>query len=183
MNLNCGLADADVEGNLLAEPTPYNMNHDLTLTGGQRFEALSEHTQGPVVLAPGTIAREAELDCIEKLLVTKRLLKEFDGTAFHRLYRHLDVAMPCNEDDWKLPAGCDELALKIKAALTRQSHVEDQAGGAVRQLGREKFGHRPEQERVQAKRSQQTPYRASEVRVVVNDQDGRLCVRHRFGLS
>src|ERR1700733_5351192 len=93
MNLDGDFADAEIEGNLLAEPTPYDVNHDLTFTGGQRFEALSERTQGLVVLTPGTIAREAELDCIEKLLITKRLLKELDGTAFHRLYRHLDVAM------------------------------------------------------------------------------------------
>src|SRR3954467_14480086 len=163
MNLNCGFADADIEGDLLTEPTPYDLNHDLTLTGGQRFEALSEHTQGLVVLTPGTIAREAELDCIEKLLIAKRLLKEFDGTAFHRLYRHLDVAMPCNEDDWELPAGCNELALKIEATLTRQPHVEDQTGWPIRQFGREKFRNRPEQQRVQAKRSQQTSDRASEV--------------------
>src|ERR1700759_5580470 len=169
MNLNRGFADADIEGDLLTEPTPYDMYHDLTFPGGQRFEALSEHTQGLVVIAPGTIAREAELDCIEKLLITKRLLKEFYGNPFHRLHHHLDIAMSCNENDWELPAGCNELALKIKAALSRQSHVEDQAGRGVRQFGREKFGHRPEQKRVQAKRPQQTPDGASEVRVVVND--------------
>src|SRR5690242_12284862 len=157
MNLNGDFADAKIEGNLLTEPTPYDLNHDLAFTGGQRFEALSERTQGLVVLTPGTIAREAELDCIEKLLITKRLCKKLDGTAFHRLYRHLDVAMSRNEDDWELPASCDELALKIKAALTRQSHVKDQTAGAIRQFGDKKFGNRREQQRVQAKRSQKTP--------------------------
>ena len=65
--------------------------------------------------------------------------------------------MPRNEDDWELPASCDELALKIKAALTRQSYVKDQTGGAIRQFGREKFGNRREEQRVQAQRTQQTP--------------------------
>src|SRR3954462_8023021 len=80
-------------------------------------------------------ARSRELDCIEKFLITKRLREELNGAAFHRLYRHPDVAMRCNEDDWELPAGCDEFALKIKAALTRQSHVEYQTGGGVPRVG------------------------------------------------
>src|SRR3954452_25072860 len=86
MNLNRGFAHAEIEGNLLTQPTPYDLNHDLTFTGRERSEALSEHTQGLVALTPGTIAREADLDCIEKLLITERLLKELDGTTFHRLY-------------------------------------------------------------------------------------------------
>src|SRR3954471_23586805 len=99
MNLNGGFADAEIEGNLLTEPPSYDLNHDFTFTGGQRFEALSERTQSSVVLTPGTIAREAELDRVQKLLITKRLFKELDGAALHSLYRHLDVAMPGNEDD------------------------------------------------------------------------------------
>ena len=47
--------------------------------------------------------------------------------------------MPCNEDDWELPARCDKLALKIKATLTWQSHVEHQTGGAIWQFGGKKF--------------------------------------------
>jgi len=124
MNLNGNFADAEIESNLLTEATPYDLDHDLAFTGGKRFEALSELTQGLVVLTPGAIAREAELDRIEKLLITKRFREELDGTTFHRSHRHLDVAMRCNEDDWKLPTSCDEFALKFKAALTRQSHVE-----------------------------------------------------------
>ena len=42
--------------------------------------------------------------------------------------------MPCNEDDWEVPVRRGEFALKIKTALSRQSHVEDQTGGAIRRI-------------------------------------------------
>ena len=50
--------------------------------------------------------------------------------------------MPCYEDDRDFPVCCGELALKIKTALPLESHVEDQACGAVWRLGIEKLGNR-----------------------------------------
>ena len=47
----------------------------------------------------------------------------------------------CDEDDWEFPVRRGELALKIKTALPRQPHVEDQAGGAIRRLRLEKVGN------------------------------------------
>jgi hypothetical protein len=46
--------------------------------------------------------------------------------------------VPSDEDDWKLSVRYSQLALKIETALVRQSHVEDEAGWAVRQIGFEK---------------------------------------------
>jgi len=72
-----------------------------------------------------------------------------------------------------------ELPLKIKTALPRKSHVEDQANGTVRRILLEKIGDGGEKLSFQANRSQQTPNRGSKIRIVVDDQDGKLSVRHR----
>src|SRR6202021_3016197 len=98
-----------------------------------------ERRQGLLILPPSMITSEAELNGIEQLLITERLRKELNGTTLHRLHRHRDVAVPCDEDDWQFPVRRGELALKIKAALPWQSDVEDQAGGAFRRIGLEKI--------------------------------------------
>ena len=92
---------------------------------------------------------------VEKGLITKRLGKKLDGTAFHRLHRHGDVAVSGDEDDRNLPFRRRELALKIKAALTGQSDVENQAGGAIRRIGFEKVGNRRKELSVDTDRPQQ----------------------------
>jgi hypothetical protein len=71
---------------------------------------------------------------IEEILITERLGKELNSATLHRLHRHRDVAVPGDEDDWDLSVGRRELALKIQTALPRQSHIEDQTGGATRRI-------------------------------------------------
>jgi hypothetical protein len=65
--------------------------------------------------------------------------------------------MPRDEGDRESHICRGELALKIKAALPRQSYIEHQAGGAVRQIALEKVGNRGEQSSIQVERSQQPP--------------------------
>ena len=47
------------------------------------------------------IASEADLDGIEKVLIAERFRQELNGATLHRLPRHRDVAVPCDEDDWE----------------------------------------------------------------------------------
>src|SRR3954465_837389 len=108
------------------------------------------------MLALGAIARKAELNGIEEVLITERLRQELNGTPLHRLYRHRDVAVRRDEDDGEFPVGRCDLALKIKAAFPGQSHVEHEAGGAIRQLGLEKVRNGRKELSIQAERSQQT---------------------------
>jgi hypothetical protein len=49
----------------------YDMEHDLTLTGAERIKAFPEHGQRPFALLTTTIACEALLDSIEKILITE----------------------------------------------------------------------------------------------------------------
>ena len=77
------------------------------------------------------------------------------------------------------PVRRGELALQIEAALPRQSDIEHEAGGAIGRIGVEEVGNGPKQLNIDVERSQQTPDRGSEVRIVVDDQDGGVCGRHR----
>src|SRR5258707_4758575 len=134
MHLNGGFGNADIARNLFAKAAVRDLNHDLVLLGAQRLEAFPEGGQSSFILPPNTIASEAELNGVEELLITERLRKELNGATLHRLHRHRDVAVPCDEDDWELPVRGGELALKIKTALPGQPDVEDQAGGAIRRI-------------------------------------------------
>src|SRR3984885_16158034 len=153
VDLHSCLGDADFAGNLFAEATLRDLNHDLALPGTERREALLEGGQSLFVLSPRTIPREAELNRVEQLLITERLRQELNGAALHRLHRHRNVAMPRDEDDRELHSRPGELALKIKAALPRQSDVEHEAGRAIGQIGLEKVGNRRKQPSIQIERS------------------------------
>src|SRR6202030_912358 len=142
MHLHGGFGNADIAGNLLAKAAVRDLNHDLALPGAQQLEAFPEGAQSFLILPPSAITMEAELNGVEELLITERLRKELNGTTLHRLHRHRDVAVPCDEDDWKFFVCGSELALKVKTALPWQSYVEDQASWAIRRIGLEKVGNR-----------------------------------------
>src|ERR1700751_4813606 len=128
-------------GDLLAEAPLHNLDHYLAFPWGERFEARPERTQGLFILAPSTIASEAELDRVDQVLITERLGQELDSTRLYRLHRHRDVTVPRHEDDWDLDIRSRELALKIQTALPRQSNVQNEAGGTVRAVGFEEIGN------------------------------------------
>ena len=117
---------------------------------------------------------------VEKVLIAERLGKKLDGAAFHRLHRHGDIAVSGDEDDRKLPLRRREFALKIKTALTGQSHVENQAGGAIRRIGFEKVGNGRKELSVDTDRPQQASNGRTKVGIIVHNQDGGVCVGHRY---
>jgi hypothetical protein len=174
MHLHRGFGDADIAGDLFAETTAHDLDHDLALSGAQRIETIPQGVQSLFILAPSAITREAELDGVEKLLIPEGLGQELDGAPLHRLHGHGDVAVARDEDDREFLVRRGELALEIQAALPRQSHVEDQAGGAVSRTRLEEIGNSREQRGLQANRSQQTSNRGSKIRIIVDDEDGGL---------
>src|SRR5215813_5837644 len=121
MHLHGGFGDANIAGNLFAKATARNLNHDLALPGTERREALPDSGQISFILPARTIASEADLDRIEKVLIAERLRQELNGATLHRLHGHRDVAVPCHEDDWEVPVRGGEFALKIKTASPRES--------------------------------------------------------------
>src|SRR5262249_47331998 len=140
MHLHRGFGDADVVRDLLAEAPACDLDDDLALPGAQRFEALPQRRQVLFILPSCTIARQADLNGIEEVLIAERLGQELDGPSFHRLHRHRDVAVTGDEDDRDLPVCSGELTLEIEAALAGQSDVEYKAVGAIRRIGPKKLG-------------------------------------------
>src|SRR3984957_8231509 len=172
MHLHSRLGDADVTGNLLAEATARDLDHDLAFPGAQRAEARLELGQCLLALPTRTIASKADLNGVEEVLIAERLGQELDGAALHRLHRHRDLAVPGGEEDARpLRVRRRQLALKIETALVRQSDVEDQAGRANRRTRFEKLGDGRKQPRIHVERSQQASDRGAQIRVVVDNQN------------
>src|ERR1700758_2675792 len=178
MHLHRRLGDADIVGDLFVEAARHDMEHDLMLAGAERAETLPERSQCPVALPPGTIASEAGLDSVKKSLITERLCEELHRTAPHRLHGHRHVGMRCNENDRHLPVRSSKVALKLKTASPRHSHVEHQASGALRRIGLEKIGNRRKLPGLQANRPQQPHDRVAKLGIVIDDQDTGICVTH-----
>src|ERR1700754_1791295 len=124
MHLHRRLGDADIVGDLFVETTRHGMEHDLTLAEAERAETLPEHSRCPFTLPPGTIASEAGLDSVKKILITERLCEDLYRAALHRLHRHWHVSMGCNEDDRHLSVCGGKVALKLEPTSPRHSHVE-----------------------------------------------------------
>jgi hypothetical protein len=110
-------------------------------------------------------------------LMARPRLQEY-GTALHRLYAHRDVGVRSDEDDGHLPVHRDKVALKLKTASPRHSHVEHQATWAVRRVRLEKIGNRREFPDWQADRPQQPPNRVAKLGIIIDDQDTWALVRH-----
>jgi len=131
MDLNRGFGDAHITGYLLVQPALHDLYQNRALTRRQFFESRSERAQRLFFLAARTVASEPIIYSIQKVLVPKRLRQKFDRTGLHRLHGHRDVAMSSDENNREFDACCGEIALKIQAAPTRQSHIEYQAGRAI----------------------------------------------------
>src|SRR5258708_34895617 len=154
------------------------MQHDLALARAERVETLPERSQCPITLPAGTIASEVGLDSVKKILITERICKELYRTSLHRLHGHWHVGMGCDEDDRHLPVCGGKVALKLKTASPRHSHVEHQASGALRRIGLEKIVNRRKLPGMQADRPQQPHDRVAKLEIVIDDRDTGICVTH-----
>ena len=103
MHLHRSLGDPDIVGNLFAQAAASNLNNDLALPGTEGPEALPQNRQIPVGLPPCMIAREPELDGVEKVLIAERLGQELNRPPFHGLHGHRYVAVSRDEDDRNFP--------------------------------------------------------------------------------
>jgi hypothetical protein len=84
----------------------------------------------------------------------------------------------CHEDDRHLPVCSGKLALKLKTAPPRHSHVEYQASRALRRIGLEKIGNRRKLPGMQPDRPQEPRDRIAKLGIVIDKQDTWICVTH-----
>jgi hypothetical protein len=86
--------------------------------------------------------------------------------------------MGCDEDDRHLPVRSSKVALKLKTASPRHSHVEHQATGTLRRISLEKIVNRRKLPGMQANRPQQPHDRVAKLGIIIDDQDAGICVTH-----
>src|SRR5271154_960916 len=170
-------ADADLIGDLLVETASRHQGHHLTLAGGESLEARPQPGQSFFILQPSAVARDAQLDRVEQILVAEWLGQELDRAALHRPDGHRDVAIPGDEDDWEVDVRGGELSLEVEAASPGQSYIEHQAGRSVRPSGLEEFIYRSEQLRLQPDGSEQAADRLPDCGVIIDYDNGW----HRLG--
>src|SRR5262245_40457163 len=178
MHLDGGFGDANIVGNLFVEAPGRDLNHDFALAGAERFETLPKRAQGPITLAPGTIASEPGLDGVEEVLITEGFCEELYGTTLHRPHGHRDVAVRRDEDDRHLPVRRGKIALKLKTASPWHSDIEHQASRAVRGVGIQKIGNRRKLLGMQADRPQEAANLVTKLSIIINDQDAGVGVAH-----
>src|SRR5215475_7543478 len=115
---------------------------------------------------------------VEELLVTKRLREKVHGPSLQGLHRHWHVPMGADEYDLGRRIHVDELALKIKAAQSRQSHVEDKAARCVGAFGAQEFLGRLERVRSEAHRVEESREGVTHRWVIVDDKHDRVIAAH-----
>src|SRR5262245_61732956 len=118
------------------------------------------------------------LNSVEELLITKRLREKGHGSSLQGLHRHWHVPVGADEYDWGRRIRVDELALKIKATRSRQSHVEDKAARCVGALAAQEFLGRLERLHLETHRAEKPREGLTHRRIVVDDQDDRVIAAH-----
>src|SRR5215475_6092850 len=86
MHLHRGFGDADIVGNLFAEAAARDLNDNLALPRSKRGEALLEICRGLIIFSVCTVARKAELNRVEEVLIAEWLRQELNGASLHRLH-------------------------------------------------------------------------------------------------
>src|SRR5262245_40536652 len=173
MHLDCGFSDAHLAGSLLVQPALRDVEQDCVLTWRQCVQSRPKNTQSCLFLPACTIAPDPDIYGIQQILVSKGLCEELDRAPLHRLHGHWNVAVSGDEDDRKLDIARGEIALKIQPALSRQSHIEDQASRSVGRIRLLKIVNRCKESRMQAHGLQHSSQRFAKLRIIVdNDYTG-----------
>jgi len=154
MDLYRTLSYAHIGGDLLVQPALCNLREYAELARCQGLDTRSESAQRFIFLASDAIASEPEINCVKEILIAERLGEKLDGTPFHCLHTHRNVAVSSDEDNRELGVCRNKIALEIKSALPRQSDIEDQAGWTIRRLGAEILRDGGKYARIKAHRSE-----------------------------
>src|SRR5271168_1828127 len=125
MDLHGDLADTQFSRDLLVHQTSRDEGYYLPLARSQRVMQDSQVRNHLLVVASFLISLERLSHSIQYVLVPEGLGQEINGSGFHRLDRHRDVAMTRHEDDRNANTCLGQFGLKVEAADTRQPDVQD----------------------------------------------------------
>src|SRR5271155_2824844 len=125
MDLHGDFAHADLCRDLLIHQTCSDKAYHLLFARSERL------VKCLVLGTPYAVTVERYLDCVEEVLVAKRLGEKFYCSGLHSAYGHRDVAVTGDENDRNANAGFGEFGLKVEPTYPRQSDIEHEAGGRV----------------------------------------------------
>src|SRR3974390_61120 len=121
------VADADGPRGLLVRLTRSSQHHYLTLARSKRFESLPNPGKHLVAFTSSPIVLNGQQYCLDQSLVAVGLRQKFHRASLHCLDGHRDVGVTREEDDRRAVASASKLALKIQAARSSLSYIQDDA--------------------------------------------------------
>ena len=144
MDLHGNLGKSQLGSYLLVHEAGSDQSQNVPLARGQGLKQRLQTCDDFIGFAPSPIPINGRYNGIEHVLIAKRLGQEIDRSALHGPDRHRNIAMAGHEDDWNVNVRLGQFGLKVQAAQSRQSDVEDQAAGNVRKLSLQYFWRRTE---------------------------------------
>src|ERR1700735_240957 len=135
MRLNGQLTGPEFIRNLLVKQSRDHQVQHFRFARRERGEAFAKVRKRRTLAPESAIVSDGLLNRVQQVLAANRLGRELQCSFFHRTHRHRNIAVPGNENDWKVDVRFVQFALKVKAVQTWHPHVEDKTGGRIRALG------------------------------------------------
>src|SRR5262249_16002211 len=115
MELDGDIADSEVEGDLLVEASAGHLAEHLPLTRRKRRQPLDIGVDEQSFLSAGHVSFNSGGYGVEQRLISNRLREEVDRTELHGLYRHRNVAMSGEKNNWRCVTLGSEASLEIES--------------------------------------------------------------------
>jgi len=171
----------EVVGDVLRRIARRQEQRDFPLSIGKCAEALFCFCRQCAIVAVDSIQREGMANPIHERLGTKRLGNEIKRSVAHGLHGQLDVAVCRGKDDWRTASTSVEGLLQLQAAHSRHPNVEDKATRPPWIVFLQKTRRRTIASSHQALRLGQSANRATNILIVINNEDCALGLgRHRI---
>ncbi len=178
MQFDRPLRGTQLMGNLLVQLAANQHREDFVLARRQARQAQPQGGDPAFLLAHLLIADQRTGDRRQQPLLLDRLGQEILRTGLDRLHGRRNIPVAADEDDGQPASQRGEAILQLRSAQARHLHVQQDAGGFVRERRLQQLrcgfaGHHAE-----TARRQQIAHRGAKRRVVIDDIDLRRRAHH-----
>lgn len=135
MHLHSHFTNAKIKGNLFVKSPDCYAMENVSLAFRQRLKTFNVTFHSANLPTSGGIGRNAHDYGVQKRLISNGLGQEINGSSFHCLHRHWNIAMTSQENDRFRVSSLREMVLKIETACSRHSHIKNQATRPIKQIG------------------------------------------------
>src|SRR5215510_5196782 len=176
VNLYGDLDNSNFCCNLFVHQSGGDQAHHLLFTPTERMVSATQLVYLLIGFSPLAVAIERFSDSIQKVLLPNRLGKKLNRTGLHGLYRHWDIAIAGNKNDWNINVHFGELGLKIEPAQSWQSDVQYQATDLIGQLAPKEFRGGCVGSTLQVDRLEERPQALTNIRIIVNHKNDGIVI-------